>query len=208
MIHPTFHRTLFAVALATSSLMASTAQAAFSLVDSAQPAVAPYPMYSAPAQSPDVAVLQAELMRLRSELKTSQALLQQSQAELKRAQEDLLACRAEREPTQITKRRTTINFPFGHSSLNPTTADAEYLISSAKSALRIVITGHTDSLGSLAANRRVAQQRAEAARLFLVRRGISADKITVDGRAGEFIAPNDTEAGRAANRRVDFDFFR
>ncbi|MFB2533413.1 OmpA family protein [Paracoccus sp. p3-h83] len=69
----------------------------------------------------------------------------------------------------------------------------------------LVLVGHTDATGSLAANIAVSQRRAEAVRRHLIEdHGIAPDRITAEG-AG-WLAPratNTTEAGRAANRRVE-----
>ena len=67
----------------------------------------------------------------------------------------------------------------------------------------ITIEGHTDSLGSAEYNLDLSTRRAKAARDFLVRKGISQTRITYVGKGeAEPIASNDTEEGRAQNRRV------
>jgi outer membrane protein OmpA-like peptidoglycan-associated protein len=70
--------------------------------------------------------------------------------------------------------------------------------------IAVRIDGHTDSVGDEAYNRTLSERRAEAVRKFLVGAGIGADRLTVRG-LGESapIAPNDTEEGRALNRRVE-----
>jgi len=209
MINPKAIQNVLAAATVTFSLLAPCAHAEFTLVDPAQSAPhveAPYPAYAAPAQRPNTAPLQIELVRLRQELQTTKSQLAVAQADANHSRQDLLACRAEHEPPQATAHRVSVNFAFGHSAFNPASSEAESLVASAKAALRVVIIGHPDSLGSLTANRRVAKLRADAARSFLVERGVPAGKITIDGRVGEFIASNSTEVGRTANRRVVFDF--
>ena len=68
----------------------------------------------------------------------------------------------------------------------------------------ITIWGHTDNTGTLAVNERISAQRAEAVADFLVQNGISRSRMTTAGKAyNEPVASNDTEAGRAQNRRVD-----
>jgi OmpA-OmpF porin, OOP family len=49
-------------------------------------------------------------------------------------------------------------------------------------AERIMITGHTDRLGSAAYNQRLSEQRAEAVRAYLVSRGLDANRIQAQGR--------------------------
>jgi len=68
----------------------------------------------------------------------------------------------------------------------------------------IAVIGHTDSTGSDAVNNPLSVARAESTRDYLVQRGVSTSRISVSGRGEhEPIASNDTEAGRAANRRVE-----
>ncbi|HKO69261.1 MAG TPA: OmpA family protein [Burkholderiaceae bacterium] len=68
----------------------------------------------------------------------------------------------------------------------------------------ITIIGHTDSTGSPAVNEPLSLQRADATRDYLVSRGVAANRFSIDGRGSrEPVASNDTEAGRARNRRVE-----
>lgn len=69
---------------------------------------------------------------------------------------------------------------------------------------RIRIEGHTDATGPAEVNSRLSQQRAEAVRDALADLGIAADRITAVGMGEDFpIASNETDEGRARNRRVD-----
>jgi outer membrane protein OmpA-like peptidoglycan-associated protein len=64
--------------------------------------------------------------------------------------------------------------------------------------------GHTDSTGSDAINNPLSVNRAASARNYLVSRGVSGQRIQIDGRGSyEPIADNTTEAGRAKNRRIE-----
>ena len=68
----------------------------------------------------------------------------------------------------------------------------------------VTIVGHTDSTGAPAVNEPLSLQRADATRDYLVARGVAANRFQIDGRgAREPVANNDTEAGRARNRRVE-----
>lgn len=68
----------------------------------------------------------------------------------------------------------------------------------------IDIYGHTDSTGSEAYNQQLSEQRASSVASYLESRGVQAARIGTRGY-GETqpIASNDTDAGRAANRRVE-----
>ena len=68
----------------------------------------------------------------------------------------------------------------------------------------VTIVGHTDSTGSPTVNEPLSLQRADATRDYLVTRGVAANRFQIDGRgAREPVANNDTDAGRARNRRVE-----
>lgn len=73
---------------------------------------------------------------------------------------------------------------------------------------RVQVEGHTDSKGSENYNQRLSEQRARSVKKFLVRQGISANRIKTQG-FGELnpVADNETEEGRAQNRRVEVKYF-
>jgi len=68
----------------------------------------------------------------------------------------------------------------------------------------IEVAGHTDSVGTDAYNQQLSERRANAVAGYLSSRGVGQQRMIVVG-AGEThpIATNDTEAGRAQNRRVE-----
>ncbi|GEM62781.1 cell envelope biogenesis protein OmpA [Sphingobacterium faecium NBRC 15299] len=68
----------------------------------------------------------------------------------------------------------------------------------------ILVIGHTDNVGSLDANQKVSENRANSVRAFAVSQGLASSRIRTEGRNfSEPLESNDTEAGRAANRRVE-----
>lgn len=72
--------------------------------------------------------------------------------------------------------------------------------------ISIRIIGHTDAVGSVSANQRLSEGRAQAVRQDLIMRGIDANRIQSEGRGkSEPIADNDTEQGRSMNRRVEIE---
>ena len=70
---------------------------------------------------------------------------------------------------------------------------------------RMEIEGHTDSVGSNEYNLKLAQDRAETVRYFLVQAGIAENRILSTRSLGEVrpVASNDTPEGRQMNRRVE-----
>ena len=69
----------------------------------------------------------------------------------------------------------------------------------------IDVTGHTDNTGDAAANTKLSQERADLVRAFLVQNGVAADRLVAKGFGStQPIASNDTEEGRAQNRRIEY----
>ncbi len=69
----------------------------------------------------------------------------------------------------------------------------------------IEVQGHTDSKGSLAYNQKLSEQRAGTVTNYLTDKGIDRNRVTING-FGETLPKysNDSEDGRAQNRRVEF----
>jgi outer membrane protein OmpA-like peptidoglycan-associated protein len=68
----------------------------------------------------------------------------------------------------------------------------------------ILVLGHTDNVGTLSANQKVSEARAKAVRDYAVSQGLAGGRIKTEGKNySEPIASNDTDAGRAENRRVE-----
>ena len=71
--------------------------------------------------------------------------------------------------------------------------------------LKVVIEGHTDSVGTKAYNKNLSQERADAVKNYMVEKnGIDSNRIATEGFGEEKpIADNATAEGRAQNRRVE-----
>ena len=68
----------------------------------------------------------------------------------------------------------------------------------------INVYGHTDNIGTEAANKSVSTKRAKAVANYLNSKGIAKERLLAEGLAYDFpVASNDTEEGRAQNRRVE-----
>ncbi|MEZ4415580.1 MAG: OmpA family protein [Gemmatimonadota bacterium] len=72
----------------------------------------------------------------------------------------------------------------------------------------VLVVGHTDATGSDSYNQGLSERRAGAAARFLMDRGVDADRIDRQGLGEtEPVASNETEEGRALNRRVEVAIF-
>ena len=71
--------------------------------------------------------------------------------------------------------------------------------------VRLEISGHTDSDGSEADNLALSDRRARAVVDFMTAAGIAADRLVAVGHGeGRPLASNETDEGKAANRRIEF----
>ncbi len=69
---------------------------------------------------------------------------------------------------------------------------------------KVIVEGHTDSTGEADYNQALSERRANAVRDALIASGLGGDGVTAVGLGEDRpIAPNDTEAGRQQNRRVE-----
>lgn len=69
---------------------------------------------------------------------------------------------------------------------------------------RIEIGGHTDNIGSAAANLKLSQERANTVVKYLIAKGIAQERLVAKGYGlSQPIETNKTEEGRAANRRTE-----
>jgi outer membrane protein OmpA-like peptidoglycan-associated protein len=100
-----------------------------------------------------------------------------------------------------------ISFDTGRADIRPEMRPildrfAEGLRADPNATVRII--GHTDSTGSDAVNNPLSVSRAAAVRDYLIDRGVSPNRIVIDGRGSrEPVADNATPQGRAQNRRVE-----
>jgi outer membrane protein OmpA-like peptidoglycan-associated protein len=68
----------------------------------------------------------------------------------------------------------------------------------------VEVSGHTDSIGSDAANQVLSERRANAVSSYLIGQGVVRERFEVVGMGERYpVASNDTDAGRALNRRVE-----
>ncbi len=112
------------------------------------------------------------------------------------------------EGIKVTMPENMVNFGFDSSNL---TAAAQANLDKLSEVLinnpdtNINIYGHTDSKGTDSYNLSLSDRRAAAVKSYLVSKGVASSRmITMGMGEKEPIATNDTDAGRAQNRRVEF----
>jgi outer membrane protein OmpA-like peptidoglycan-associated protein len=103
-------------------------------------------------------------------------------------------------------------FAFNKSDLTPSAqSQLDSFIPKLQSAdvVSIKVIGHTDSVGSDTYNQKLSERRASSVAAYLLGMGLAPDKLTSEGRGeSEPVADNETEQGRAKNRRVELHINR
>lgn len=112
------------------------------------------------------------------------------------------------EGIRVIMKENMVNFGFDSSDL---TSSAKANLDKLAEVLKnnpdtnINIYGHTDSKGTEAYNQSLSERRAASVRSYLISKGVASSRmITMGVGENEPIATNDTDAGRAENRRVEF----
>lgn len=110
------------------------------------------------------------------------------------------------EPHKTEAKRLDVHFSFGRHALAK--GEKQSLDAFAKEVRDlkgiVKVDGFTDAVGTKNFNDRLAAKRAGAVQKHLISAGIPAERIQV-GSTGKccYVGPNDTKAGRAANRRAE-----
>lgn len=98
-------------------------------------------------------------------------------------------------------------FDFDKATLKPESDAAlarAHAAIAAKPGLALEVQGHTDAVGNDAYNQKLSQARAQSVLAWLTARGVSPTQLTARGYGkGQPVASNDTDDGRARNRRVE-----
>jgi len=107
------------------------------------------------------------------------------------------------------RRQATVNFEVGSSKISVKDQIELKELANTASLLKgyiIEVTGYADSTGNAAMNTKLSEERAKAVVTYLMQKGeVPVRHIVAPGAMGEYgaAAPNETEAGRAENRRVE-----
>ncbi len=109
---------------------------------------------------------------------------------------------------KITLNESIVNFDFDSSALTTTAKNnldklAQVLVNNPDTNINIY--GHTDSKGTDSYNMSLSERRANSVKTYLVGKGIASSRLFAKGEGEAMpVASNDTDAGRAKNRRVEF----
>ncbi len=101
----------------------------------------------------------------------------------------------------------SVKFPVDSSKLSPEAQarlmDFVQKLKTDNRNVYVEIQGHTDSVGPPVVNQKLGEDRAEAVRLFMNQQGVALNRMaTISYGEKDPVAPNNTRAGRAQNRRV------
>ena len=101
-----------------------------------------------------------------------------------------------------------VNFETDSAEINPSSfpvLDGVARILADNPDVRVEISGHTDNVGGRAHNQRLSEARAQSVKNYMVSRGIAEARLDARGYGmSRPSGPNDTEEGRASNRRIEF----
>lgn len=100
-----------------------------------------------------------------------------------------------------------VHFDFNKATIRPdampTLDEAAQMLKSHPN-VRVDVNGYCDAIGSFAYNLRLSQRRADAVAAYLTNQGIPSERLITHGYGKtHFVASNDTDEGRAQNRRVE-----
>jgi len=173
------------------------------------------------AEQKDHIVTTKELARTRTQLANERGVLATQTTQLKaetdrrvRAEDAQAQALAALENVKQEARGTVITlsgsvvFPSGGSELLPSArnklSEVATALQQGDATSKIVVEGHTDSVGSAEKNQALSERRATSVRDALISHGLASERVTVAGYGSTRpVADNDSDAGRANNRRVE-----
>ena len=144
------------------------------------------------------------------ETRQAQAQTAAAQSQLADTQQELKDLQAKQTNRGLVMTLSDVLFDTGRATLKPgADRDLDRLAQALKdnSNTRVLIEGHTDSVGGDDYNMALSQKRAESVADALQMRGVPADRYQAKGLGKDFpVASNATQSGRQQNRRVEIVF--
>lgn len=151
-----------------------------------------------------------ELASTNAQLESEKLARQSAEAKLAGAMKDLASIAAVKEEARgvvITLSGSVLFASGKYALLNTAMTKLDQVAEALKaqdSTKRMVVEGHTDSMGSDSTNQPLSLNRANAVRNYLVSRGVPAEKISAVGMGStKGVTDNKTAENRANNRRVE-----
>ncbi len=109
--------------------------------------------------------------------------------------------------SKVSSKSYSIEFATGSATIEPTSyqqLDEIFESAVVGEGLKVGIEGHTDNVGNSEANMQLSAKRAAAVKAYMLRKGISAQRLEAKGFGStKPVADNETAAGRSRNRRVE-----
>ncbi len=152
----------------------------------------------------------AEQRRLEEERRAEEARREAEEAERRRREEERRRAELTREQAiaALSPNIAFVRFDVDRYNIRPefhNILETVYLVLHENPSMELEIHGHTDFTGRAAYNMELSERRAEQVKRFLVNRGIDANRLRIKPFGEEQPrATNETEEGRAINRRVEF----
>ncbi len=151
-----------------------------------------------------------ELATTTAQLEAEKLARQSAEAKLAGAMKDLATIAAVKEEARgvvITLSGSVLFASGKYALLNTAMTKLDQVAEALKAqdaSKRMVVEGHTDTMGSDSTNQPLSLNRANAVRSYLVSRGVAAEKISAIGMGSKVaVADNNTAENRANNRRVE-----
>lgn len=201
-----------ALYVAIFAALAAPAYASF-LEIPAQKAALPKPLLVIEETTPVVAPLPAEAKTVEAAkaIANKAAIKADETVAAVQAPVELIAAnttiKAAEVPLVLDAQKISVHFPFSSTAFQPSDEARKRIHEAVQNVRGIDIAGFSDNRGTPEGNATAALRRALSARQYLMEKEkVFEMRIKVSEQSGRFIASNDTEEGRARNRRVDMVF--
>jgi outer membrane protein OmpA-like peptidoglycan-associated protein len=153
---------------------------------------------------------EAESRRRQQQAQSAQQQAQMSEQRATSLEQELAELKAKKTDRGMVLTLGDVLFDTGLATLKPgayTTIDRLATVLKQAPDRKVMIEGHTDSVGADDYNQALSERRASAVQTALLERGVTSDQITALGKGETFpVAGNDNAAGRQQNRRVEMVF--